>query len=216
MKRRDFSAAAVVAAISGPALVAPARAQAHKPESGADYFTLSSPAAVEAPVGSIEVVEFFWYNCPHCNAFEPALQAWVERLPKDVVVRRVPVGFRDEFVPQQRMFYTLRAMGLLDKLHAKVFAAIHADDVDLSRGPGIIAWVAQQGVDKARFTELFTSPAIHAAARQATGLQDAYHVEGVPALGVAGRFYTDGSIATSMRRAIQIVDYLVAEVRAGR
>lgn len=216
MKRRDFSAAAV-AAMTGPMLTASVWAQARKPESDWDYYTLGNVAPVEAPAGSIEVVDFFWYNCPHCDDFEPTLQAWINRLPKDVVLRRVPVGFRDEFVPQQRLFYTLRAMGLLDTLHAKVFTAIHDDDEDLSRGAGIIAWAGkQQGVDKARFAELFNSPAMHAAAREATRLQDAYSVEGVPALGVAGRFYTDGSIATSMRRALQITDYLIAEVRAGR
>ena len=216
MKRRIFSAAAMGAMVLGTGLPPTALAQVRKPESGWDYLTLPKPVAVIAPAGSIEVVDFFWYNCPHCNTFEPALQAWIQRLPKDVAVRRVPVGFRDEFVPQQRLFYTLGAMGLLNQLHAKVFAAIHKEQVDLARGASITEWVGQQGVDKSRFAELYSSRAVQDAVSAATLLQDAYGVEGVPALGVAGRFYTDGSIATSMQRALQIVDFLIAEVRSGR
>lgn len=216
MKRRDFSAAAAAALAIGTGYGAMAHAQGRKPESGWDYLTLRQPVAVEAPAGSIEVVEFFWYNCRFCNAFEPELEAWSKRQPKDVVLRRVPVGFRDEFVPQQRLFYTLRALGQLERLHAKVFAAIHAERLDLSRGPAIVDWVGQNGIDKARFAERFNSPEIQELVGKATRLQDAYSVEGVPALGVAGRFYTDGSIATNMQRALQVVDFLLSEVRSGR
>ena len=215
MKRRDFSMA-VSAALVGSALVSPARAQIQKPESGTDYIVLDKKAAVEAPAGKIEVVEFFWYSCPHCNAFEPTLEAWIKRAPKDVSVRRVPVGFRDEFVPQQRLFYSLEAMDLLDKLHAKVFAAIHVDKLPLSKGEAIGDWVAKQGVDRARFMERYNDFSTATKAGKATQLQNVYRVEGVPALGVAGRFYTDGTMARNMPRALQIVDYLVAEVRAGR
>ncbi|MEO8858156.1 MAG: thiol:disulfide interchange protein DsbA/DsbL [Burkholderiaceae bacterium] len=215
MNRRDFSVAAGALGL-GQALLPTAQAQMAKPEAGVDYLVLDKRAPVEAPAGKIEVVDFFWYNCPHCNAFEPSLDAWVARLPKDVVLRRVPVGFRDDFVPQQRLFYTLEAMGLVDKLHAKVFTAIHAENQDLTRGEGIANWVAKQGVDKNKFMEQFSSFSIATKASKATQLQNVYKVEGVPALGVAGRFYTDGTMAKSMPRALQIVDYLVAEVRAKR
>ena len=216
MNRRDFSVAAASALAFGPVMLHGAHAQAVKPEAGTDYLVVDKKVAVEAPAGKIEVVEFFWYNCPHCNAFEPALDAWVGRLPKDVVMRRVPVGFRDEFVPQQRLFYTLEAMDLIDKLHARVFTAIHAEKQDLTRSEGIANWVAKQGVDKTKFMEQFNSFSIATKASRATQLQNAYKVEGVPAMGVAGRFYTDGSLAKSMPRALQVVDYLVAEARAGR
>jgi len=216
MKRRDFSAAAAVALALGAGYGPVAQAQGRKPESGWDYLALRKPVPVEAPAGKIEVVEFFWYSCRFCNAFEPMLEGWSKRLPGDVVVRRVPVGFRDEFVPQQRLFYTLRAMGQLERLHARVFAAIHSERLDLARGQAIVDWVGQNGVDKARFAERFASPEIQELVGKATQLQDAYGVEGVPALGVAGRFYTDGSIATTMERALQVVDFLLAEVRSGR
>lgn len=216
MKRRDFSVAAASAFVIGQGVLPAVHAQTRKPDAGADYMRLDKQAAVEAAAGKIEVVEFFWYSCPHCNAFEPTLEAWIKRIPGDVSMRRVPVGFRDDFVPQQRLYYTLEAMGLLDKLHAKVFAAIHGEKLQLNKGDAIADWVARQGVDRAKFVEQFSSFAIATKATRATQLQNDYRVEGVPALGVAGRYYTDGSLAGNMPRALQIVDYLLAEVRAGR
>ncbi|MFM2274970.1 MAG: hypothetical protein RL211_842 [Pseudomonadota bacterium] len=216
MKRRDFSltcgsAVAVAALISSNV-----QAQAGKPVVGTDYLALDKQVAVEAPKGKVEVVEFFWYECPHCNAFEPALEAWIKRLPKNVVMRRVPVAFRDDFVPLQRLYYSIEAMGLVDKLHGKVFQAIHAEKQMLKKPEAIADWMAKQGVDKAKFMEHFNSFSVSAKASKATQLQNAYRVEGVPAMGVAGRFYTDATLAKSMERALQVVDYLIDEVRAGR
>jgi protein dithiol oxidoreductase (disulfide-forming) len=216
MKRRDFSAAALATAAAASLPWSSAQAQIRKPQAGREYLLLDPRVPVAAAAGSIEVVDFFWYNCPHCNAFEPSLQAWQKRLPADVVLRRVPVGFRDEFVPQQRLFFSLQAMGLIDKMHSKVFAAIHEEHLDLTRGKTIAAWVAQQGVDSARFASTYDSAEVGEKVRQATALQDAYRVAGVPALGVAGRFYTDGETAGSMARVLQVVDYLVADVRANK
>ena len=216
MKRRDFCATAATAITLGQGFFQGAQAQAVKPEAGADYLVLDKKAAVEAPAGKVEVVEFFWYNCPHCNSFEPTLEGWIKRAPKDVMVRRVPVGFRDEFVPQQRLYYTLEAMDLVDKLHGKVFAAIHVEKLQLSKADSIADWVAKQGVDKAKFLEQYNSFAVATKASKATQLQNAYKVEGVPAMGVAGRFYTDGTLGKNMPRVLQVVDHLIAEVRAGR
>ena len=193
-----------------------AYAQAKKPQAGTDYYVLEPRAPVDAPKGKIEVVEFFWYSCPHCNAFEPTLDAWVRKLPKDVTFKRVHVSFRADFVPQQRLYGTLEAMGLLDKLHAKVFAAIHVEKLKLDKGEAIVEWVAKQGVDKAKFLEQYNSFAVVTKANKSTQLQNAYKVEGVPSLGVAGRFYTDGTLAKSMDRALQVVDSLLADIRSGQ
>ena len=218
MKRRDFSQACG-SALAGSALGLPAAqamAQAKKPEAGADYLVLDKRAPVEAPAGKIEVVEFFWYSCPHCNVFEPTLDAWIKRAPKDVSVRRVPVAFRDDFVPQQRLYFALEAMGLVDKLHGKVFAAVHVEKQALNKIDDIAAWVAKQGVDKAKFLEQYNSFSVSTKSGKGTQLQNTYKVEGVPALGVAGRFYTDGTLSKTMERGLQIVEFLVSEVRAGR
>jgi protein dithiol oxidoreductase (disulfide-forming) len=216
MKRREFSTSVGVALACTSMGWQSAYAQAKKPDAGADYLVLDKRAPVEAAAPRIEVIEFFWYSCPHCNAFEPMLENWIKRLPKDVAVRRVPVGFRDEFMPQQRLYYALEAMGLLDKLHAKVFNAVHVEKQLLNKNDLIGDWVARQGVDKTKFMDQYNSFSVSTKVNKATQLQNIYRVEGVPALGVAGRFYTDGSLSKSMDRALQVVDYLVAEVRAGR
>lgn len=212
MKRRDFSLA--LGAAAGASLVqTPALAQAKPPVAGTDYLVLEKPAPVEAPAGKIEIIEFFWYSCPHCNVFEPALATWIKRAPKDLAVRRVPVAFRDDFVPQQRLYYALEAMGLVEKLHGRVFTAIHAEKQGLNTAESIAAWVAKQGVDKAKFMEQFNSFAVANKATKGTQLQNAYKVEGVPAIGVAGRFYTDGTFAKNMDRALVIAEFLAAEIR---
>ncbi len=215
MKRRDFSIACG-AALAGTALVqTPAMAQIKPPQAGTDYVVLKNPAPVEAPAGKVEVVEFFWYSCPHCNAFEPMFDAWSKLVPKDVMVHRVPIAFRDDFAPQQRLFYALEAMGLLDKLHSKVYGAIHVEKQNLSKADEIADWVAKQGVDKAKFMTQYNSFSVVTKVSRATQLQNAYQIEGVPTLGVAGRFWTDGAMAGSMERALQVVEFLVMQVRIG-
>jgi thiol:disulfide interchange protein DsbA len=217
MNRREFSvAAACSVALASLGLPGSVLAQARKPDDGTDYMTLKERVAVEAPAGKIEVIEFFWYSCPHCNAFEPKLVNWIKKLPADVSLRRVPVAFRDDFVPQQRLYYTLEAMGKLDELHAKVFHAIHTEHQMIDKEGTIVAWAEKNGLDKAKFVELYNSFSVQTKARRATQLQDAYKVQGVPAIGVAGRFYTDGTMAGTIDRALQVTDYLIAEVRKSK
>lgn len=216
MKRRDFSRMAASSALMASLAPVMVQAQGKKPVPGTDYQVLDPRAPVEAPAGKIEVVEFFWYNCPHCATLEPTLNEWVKRLPKDVAFRRVPRRFADGEVPQQQLYYALESMGLVDKLHAKVFAAVHGERRNLNRPEAIADWVAAQGVDKAKFMGQFSSFSVVTKATKAAQLQNAYRVDGVPALGVAGRFLTDGQMAGSNERALQVVESLMADVRAGR
>ena len=217
MNRREFSAA-TAAVLGAGALGFPglALAQARAPQEGKDYRALDKRVPVEAPAGKIEVVEFFWYSCPHCNAFEPKLNAWLKKAPADVAFRRVPVAFRDDFVPQQRLYYALEAMGKLDELHSKVFNEIHVNKQPTSKEDQIVAFVEKNGVDKAKFQELYNSFSVSTKARRAKQLQDLYVVDGVPAMGVAGRYYVDGDLAGNMDRALQVVDYLVGEARMSK
>ncbi len=214
MQRRHFVSQTGSLAFSA-ALLAPSlsQAQANALRTGTDFKVLDRPAPVDAPAGKIEVVEFFWYNCPHCNAFEPVLTEWVKKLPQDIVFKRIPVAFRDDFVPQQRLFYALEALDLIDSLHTRVFAAIHVERQNLSQGPAIIDWVTKQGVDRDRFVEQFNSFSSSTKATRARQLQTAYQVEGVPALGVAGRYYTDGALTKSMDRVLQVVEHLTSQIR---
>jgi len=216
MNRREFSAGAACL-LATASLGLPSLAWAQKPPAdGTDYKVLDERVPVEAPGGKVEVIEFFWYSCPHCNAFEPQLEAWAKKLPADVVLKRVPVAFRDDFVPQQRLFYTLEAMGKVDELHRKVFQAIHVDKQPLNTEGTIVAWAEKNGLDKAKFQEIYNSFSVQTKSRRAAQLQDAFKVEGVPALGIAGRYYTDGSMAGNMPRALQVTDYLIAESRKAR
>ena len=212
--RRTFTwqSLATLAALQAPA----AWAQFQKPVAGTDYAVLETAAPVDAPAGTIEVLEFVWYNCPHCNAFEPILSEWVKKLPKDVAFRRIPVAFNAGFVPQQRLYYALEAMGLLEKIHPKVFAAIHVEMLNLAKGEAITEWIGKNGVDTAKFLVQYNSFGVVTKTQKATQLQNAFKVEGVPALGVAGRFYTDGTMAHSMERALLVVQSLLDDLRKQR
>lgn len=212
MKRRDFSLAAITAA--GLPLIA--QAQGKKPEEGVDYLSLDKRVATEVGEGKIELIEFFWYSCPHCNAFEPRFASWLKTAPKDVVVKRVPVRFRDDFEAQQRAYYVFESLGLVDTMHGKLFHAIHTERQQLSSGAALAAWAGKNGMSEQKFTETFNSFGVATKARRATQLQEAFKVQGVPSLGVAGRFYTDGSLTQTMERALQVAEFLIGEVRRGR
>ena len=218
MKRRDFSLAAVsAAAVTGLPLAAHAQGPAAlKPVEGKDYLSLDKRIPSDVGVGKIELIEFFWYSCPHCNSFEPQFAAWKKAAPKDVVVQRVPVRFRDDFEPQQRAYYVFESLNLVDTLHGKLFHAIHTERQPLNSAQALAAWADKNGLPEKKFLETFNSFGVASKARRATQLQDAFKVQGVPALGVAGRFYTDGSLAQTMDRALQVAEYLIGEVRRGR
>ncbi len=211
MKRRLFSSALLSASAWLSAPVAWAQAALFK--SGKDFLTLDRAVATEAGAGKIEVIEFFWYSCPHCNAFEPGFAQWVKNAPKDVVVRRIPVSFRDDFAPQQRLFFTIEAMNLMETLHPKVFAAIHVEKLMLNTDASVLAWAEKQGVDKAKFNDIYKSFGVATKLKRAVQLQNEYKVEGVPSLGVAGRYYIDGTLAGSMDRALKVAESLIAQSR---
>jgi protein dithiol oxidoreductase (disulfide-forming) len=215
MLRRELAplSLATAAGLSLPAL---GWAQSAKPEDGVDFVSLDKPLRLDSAANKIEVTEFFWYKCPHCNKFEPALEAWVEKLPADVVFRRAPVAFRDEFVPQQRLFYALEAMGQIGKLHRKVFAAVHDQRVVLDNQEQITNWAVGQGLDRDAFTKQYDSFSVSSKSSKATQLMRDFKVSGVPSLGIAGKFYTDGAMARSMERALVVTDFLIAQERAAR
>ncbi len=216
MKRRDFSASLLGAGagLAALGLRAPARAQGG-PVEGTHYVRLSQPVPA-GPAGKIEVIEFFWYGCPHCNAFEPTLEPWVKQLPADVAFHRVPVAFSAEpFVAHQRIFYALDSLGLVAAMHRKVFYAIHNDRLRLDKSADISAFMARNGVDGAKFMEAYDSFAVQAKAKQATQQAAAYKIDGVPAIGIQGRYYTSGSLAGTNEKALAVADFLIQRVRKG-
>ena len=217
MKRREFSTTLVRGGVAAAGLASGlplAYAQAGAPVAGKDYLVISPPVPTPAN-GKVEVIEFFWYGCPHCNAFEPMLEAWAKKLPADVAFRRVPVAFRDEpFVAHQRIYYALEEMGLLEAMHAKVFAAIHVDHQRLDNPTEIAAFMKKNGVDPAKFMSFYNGFSVQTRARQAAQLAQAYKIDGVPALGIAGKYFTSATLAGSPQRSLAVTDYLIQRSRA--
>jgi thiol:disulfide interchange protein DsbA len=211
MKRRDFSMQLAAAGL-GSLWAGTAGAQG-APVEGTHFTRLSQPAPVSAPAGKIEVVEFFSYGCPHCYALEPTLEAWAKRLPADVVFKRVPVGFNALYENYQKIFYALEAMGQVEQMHGKVFNAIHQQRQRLDKEADIAAFMTANGIDGAKFIELYKSFGVQAKAKQAQQLANSYKIDGVPAMGVQGRFVTSGSQAGSNERALAVTDVLVQNLR---
>jgi len=212
MQRRHFSLAATSLGLLPFAPGAMAQGAAPKP---GEFLTLGKPAPVDAPAGKIEVVEFFSYNCPHCAAFEPRLEQWVKQLPANVVFRRIPVPFvGNDVEAKQRMYYALDAMGKVDQFQLAIFRAIHTEKQRLFGDEAILAWAdKQQGLDGKKFAEMFKSFGVAGKAKRATQMTEAYKVAGVPALGIAGRWYVDGELAGSLEGALRTADGLIAEAR---
>jgi thiol:disulfide interchange protein DsbA len=220
LTRRDFSHRLLGAGLAG-ALATPAIAAQSAPVEGVHYVRLAEPALAGVP-GKIEVIEFFWYECPHCNAFEPALDAWAKRQPEDVAFRRVPVWFREEpFSAQQRLFYALEALGALPTLHRKVFFAIHVEHTRLRTPEDLAAFALRNGIDPLKFMAAYNAFGVQSKSLQARQTAAAYKIDAVPAMGVQGRYYTNGTLANagaaagSNERMLDVVDALVAKVRQG-
>lgn len=182
---------------------------------GKEYTQLNPPRPTETGK-KIEVIEFFYYGCPHCFNLEPNLEAWRKKLPADVSFRRVPGVFRDSWMPLTRLYYAYEALGLVDKLHADTFNAIHVDNIDLGTDKAIIDWVVKHGVDRNKFTAAFNSFAVQNKAQRARVMTQQYGVQGVPTLVVDGKFMTSSGQAGGHDNVMAAVDELIAMARAER
>lgn len=177
-------------------LAASASASPDNPQEGKDYLRLSTPQQTEAPAGKVEVLEFFWYNCPHCNVLDPVLHDWVKKQGDKIAFKRVPVAFRDSFVPQQRLYYALEAMGKADEMQPKVLRTIHVERRQLDTEAQIVDFIVKQGIDKQKFLDLYNSFSVTTKANRARQLQGIYEISGVPTLAVDGRYVTAPSIVS--------------------
>lgn len=213
MNRRDFSMGLAGTAGLGMGLTAATSAQAQGgPVEGTHYTKLGQPVPVGAS-GKVEVVEFFWYGCPHCFALEPTLEGWSKKVPADVVFKRVPVAFGPQHEYHQRIYYALELGGQLEALHRKVFNAIHVDHKRLAKDDEVAAFMTANGVDGAKFVETMKSFGVIAKARQGKQLAEAYRIDGVPTLGVQGRWTTSSSQAGTHERVFAVVDFLIGQAR---
>jgi len=222
MKRREFTVMSTAGAASLLMTGAPAQAQS-APVEGRQYQRLAKSVPGSAP-GKIEVIEFFWYGCPHCYAFEPAIEAWAKQLPTDVVYRKVHVAFRENVKVHQRLFYTLEAIGKEAKVRPAIFDAINRGRQSLTDPKAMAAFLTPLGVDPAKFTATYDSFAVQSRCQQAVKLQDSYNIDGVPTIAIGGRFLTSPAMAGFGLRAseqelgqrcIAVANYLLPLARKG-
>jgi thiol:disulfide interchange protein DsbA len=221
VNRRDFSAklmgtgvgAAAATLLSG-GFATPALAQAGAPVEG-KQFTRVEPPVPPITAGKIEVIEFFSYACPHCNAFEPTVEAWAKQVPADVAFHRVPVPFLMNYENFMRMYYALETMGQVSAMNRKVFAAVHVERQYLDKPADISAFVTKNGLDGAKFMEVFNSFSVATSVTRAKKLMTAYKIDGVPTLAVQGRYATSPGLAGSEQGAFAVVDYLIQRARKG-
>lgn len=217
MKRRHATAALIAAGL------APAVQAQGGPVEGRQYVRLGQ--ALPTTAGKIDVVEFFFYTCPHCNAFDPGLEAWVHQLPADVSFRRVPVGVTLVHKLHQRMYYALDAIGALTPpVHAGIFNAFHRAGIEANDEAAVVALVGKLGVDTVKFKAAFNAFGVQAKIGQGLALAQAAGVDTVPALVVAGRWRTSPALAGTPgqsevaqgQQALAVADFLVKQARSGK
>lgn len=201
-----------------------ALASAAEPKNGAEYKTL--PVAQNTDSGNkVEVIEFFAYYCPHCYRFEAPLAEWVKKQGANIAFKRVHVTAGPGVLPQQRLFFTLDALGLVDQYHDKVFEAMHVERNRLGSEQAVFEWAAKTGIDQAKFGEAWRSFGVPAKLRRADAMMGAYKVEFWPMVAIDGRFLTSPSQAgeasatalteaQQQQSALATMDFLVAKAKA--
>lgn len=180
---------------------------------GQDYRDINPPLAPDR--NKVEVTEFFWYGCPHCFNLEPVLAPWVRKLPPSVNFRRVPAVFPDgKWVPGARLYYTLEAMNLVERLHGEAFNAIHVERKRLHDEKVLFEWVAGKGVDAKAFADAWASFGVHSRVRQARELTTRAGLSGVPAVVVDGKY--QAITPEKYEDLLVLVDRLIERARAER
>jgi thiol:disulfide interchange protein DsbA len=216
MNRREFSlqlaGIAGVAALSGLGVPSLALAQAG-PVEGKDYVKLKTPLQMPK-TGKVEVVEFFWYACPHCFAFEPAIEPWISKMPADVHFRRVPVAFDALKETHQQIYYTWEALGLVDAMHAKTFNRFHVQHKPINRESDMLEFAQESGLDVAKVKAAWESFGVQTKMRKAKQESDDYEIDGVPEIGIQGRFTTSPTMG-GPTGCLATADQLINLVRKG-
>jgi len=184
-------------------------------EAGKTYVQLSNPVPVAEP-GKIEVVELFWYGCPHCYAFEPTINPWVDKLPKDVNFVRIPAMFGGIWDLHGQLFLTLEAMGVEHQVHTAVFEAIHKQHKMLKNKEEMAEFLATQNVDKAKFLSTFDSFAVKGQVEKAKKAAAAYQISGVPTMVVNGKYRFDLGTSGGPENTLNVADQLIAKERAAK
>lgn len=191
------------------ALVLPQQGQAT--EVGKDYLVISPAQPTDVKKGQVEVLEFFWYRCPHCFDLEPELNAWARKLPKGVVLRKVPGILNPSWAALARAYYALEALGMLEKLHGEVFDAIHVKGMDLNPPEQFFDWAVTKGVDRRQIADAYNSFAVNTKVMRAQQLTNAFRLNGVPAFAVNGKFVTSAYLTGGNPSLFKTLDELIAK-----
>src|SRR5665647_264800 len=184
-----------------------------QPTAGVEYRDLATAQPTDSP-GKIEVVEFFWYGCPHCYNFEPVVTPWAKKLPKDVQFRRVPAMFNEEYAQGARAFYALEAIGEEERLHKALFDAVHTGSrLRVGNEAALTEWLGKQGVDMKKFAAAYRSFSVEGKLKRAAQLTQAYKIDGVPAMAVNGKYVVNTDNIKSFEQLLAVTDYLVDQTR---
>lgn len=178
-------------------------------DAGIDYAVLSPAQRIGVKPGQVEVLEFFWYRCPHCYNLEPEVQAWEKKLPKNVVFKRVPGILSDAWAPLARAYYALEALDMVDKLHADVFKAIHAQGMDLNTPETFFDWAVTKGVDRKKLAAAYNSFGVNSKVMRARQMTQAYKLTGVPAFAVNGKYTTSAYMTGGHAKLFEVLDELI-------
>ena len=157
----------------------------------------------------VEVVEFFGLFCPHCRNFSPVIQKWAERLPNNVEFKKLHVPFRE--ISHQRLYFTLKKMGLIDEYLDKLFADIQDKRLPLKDFLSITIWIEDNGLSPTDFEKEWNSNEVKNNMKEASSLMKLFKITGVPQIIVDGEFLTSPAMVGSNRRIIGLLDYLIAE-----
>jgi thiol:disulfide interchange protein DsbA len=179
------------------------------------YETLDTPQPTQNP-DKVEVIEFFWYGCPHCYDFEPILESWVKKLPANVDFIRQPAAFSDLWAKHAKAFYVAQALGVLDQVHADLFDALQNKHQKLESEEQLAAFFTAHGVKEADFHEAYNSFLVDTKVRQAAVTPARYGVTGVPVLIVNGKYKVDGKSAGSHEKMIEVVTQLIKKEAAAQ
>lgn len=174
------------------------------------------PAQPTANPEKIEVVEVFWYGCPHCHRFQPYIERWLLSEPANVEFIRLPAILNERWAIHARAYYAAEALGVLERVHGKLFDAIHVGKERLDTEQSLADFFARNGVDRAEFLEAFNSFAVNSKVSRARELTRRYGIDGTPAVVINGKYRSSPASAGSYEALIDVMDYLIAREAAAR
>jgi thiol:disulfide interchange protein DsbA len=183
---------------------------------GSNYKELDVPQPTNAAPGTVELIEFMWYDCDTCYVVEPTLRHWVAEHGSSVTFRRVPAVVGSYMLYYARVFYTAEALGVLDKIHEPLYTAIHRYNRPLSTADQIADFLAEYGVERGRFLSTFRNAVTAEKVRDARLMTERYDIAGVPTFIVNGKYRVDPTMVPNAETLMQVVGYLVERERGGK